>query len=398
MNRTVCIRLQVTPDQDEILAATLSASRECFNAVAALGWERQEKNGVTLHQLTYATLRKAHPNLPSQLVISARMKATEAIKSAFASQKKDKKVSAPHWERGMVRYDARSFRIERDRGVVGLATVAGRIKLPFAAHRQAEKWLDRAAGFATADLLRRPSGWWLHLVVEVKPPEFIPSGRVVGVDLGINRPAVNSDARFLGQRKWKEIESRYFRLKRKLQSKGTKSAKRHLKVMRRRQRLFRRDCDHVLAKRIVESAGPGSVIVVENLTDIRSRTKQRGRRQRRRHHGWSYAQLRSFVTDKAEAIGSIVKAIDPRHTSQRCSKCGHVHRRNRPTQSLFRCRECGHEVNADLNGARNVEWKYLASIGMADVSGHSVSVPIVGLGCGDSHSFTHKPSPLGDGG
>jgi putative transposase len=397
MQRTVCIRLQVTAEQDEVLTRTLSASRECFNAVAALGWERSEKNGVTLHQLTYAKLRKAHPDLPSQLVISARMKATEALKSAFALQKKKKKVSAPHWDRGIVRYDARSFRVELGAGLVGLSTVAGRTKFPFEVHRQAKRWLDKASGFATADLLRRPSGWWLHLVVDIKPPEFVPSGRVVGVDLGINRPAVTSDARFLGQRKWKEIEFRYFRLKRKLQSKGTKSAKRHLKKMRRRQRLFRRDCDHVLAKQIVASAGPGSVIVVENLTDIRSRTNQRGSRQRRRHHGWSYAQLRGFTTDKAEAIGSTVEAVDPRHTSQRCSKCGFVHRGNRRSQSVFRCRECGYEVNADLNGARNVEWKYLASIGMPDAGGQLVNLPIVGR-VHDSCSFTHKPSTLGDGG
>jgi putative transposase len=228
------------------------------------------------------------------------MKATEALKSALALQKKGKKVSAPHWERGMVRYDARSYRIEKSAGFVSLSTTDGRIKLPFTAHRQAERWLKKAADFATADLLLRPSGWWLHLVVDIKPPQFVPSGRVVGVDLGINRPAVTSDARFLGKRKWKEIESRYFRLKRKLQSKGTKSAKRHLKTMRRRQRLFRRDCDHVLAKQIVASAGPGSVIAVENLTEIRTRTKRRGSRQRRRHHGWSYAQLRGFTTDKAD--------------------------------------------------------------------------------------------------
>jgi putative transposase len=377
MQPTVCIRLQLTAEQDAILSATLSASCACFNAVAVLGWERREKNGVALHQATYGDLRKADPDLPSQLVISSRMKATETLRSAFALQKKGKKVSAPHWERGMVRYDARSFRFEKERGVVGLATVAGRIKFPFTAHRQAHRWLDRVDGFAIADLLRRPSGWWLHVVVDIKPPEFVPSGRVVGIDLGINRPAVTSDARFLGQRKWKEIEQRYFRLRRKLQSKGTKSAKRHLKKLSGRRRRFRKDCDHVLAKQIVASAGPGSVIVVENLIEIRTRTKQRGRRQRRRHHGWSYAQLRGFVEDKAEAAGYIVVSVDPRYTSQRCSKCGHVHRRNRPTQSLFRCQSCGYEVNADLNGAPNVTWKYLASLGKSEASWQSVNLPIV---------------------
>ena len=122
------------------------------------------------------------------------------------------------------------------------------------------------------------------------------------------------------------------------------------------------------------------MIVVENLTEIRTRTKQRGRRQRRRHHGWSYAQLRGFLEDKAEAAGDIVVSVDPRYTSQRCSKCGHVHRRNRPNQSLFRCQSCGYEVNADLNGARNVTWKYLASLGKSEASWQSVNLPIVGEG------------------
>jgi hypothetical protein len=68
MQRTVCIRLQLTAEQDAILSATLSASCACFNAVAALGWERRENNGVALHQATYGDLRKAHPDLRSQNV------------------------------------------------------------------------------------------------------------------------------------------------------------------------------------------------------------------------------------------------------------------------------------------------------------------------------------------
>ncbi len=77
------------------------------------------------------------------------------------------------------------------------------------------------------------------------------------------------------------------------------------------------------------------------------------------------------VTDTAEAVGSIVAAVDPRQTSQRCNTCGHVHRRNRPTQAIFRCQSCGYEVNADLNGARNVAWKYHANIGKPDAGGQS---------------------------
>jgi putative transposase len=96
MQRTISLRLDANGEQDAILTATLAASRACFNAVAAHGWENNEKNGVELHRATYHTLRDQHPTLPSQLVISARMKATEALKSAFVLRRNGKKVSAPY--------------------------------------------------------------------------------------------------------------------------------------------------------------------------------------------------------------------------------------------------------------------------------------------------------------
>ena len=42
-----------------------------------------------------------------------------------------------------------------------------------------------------------------------------------------------------------------------------------------RQRRFRKDCDHVLAKRIVESVKSNATIVFEDLTNIRGNTKVR---------------------------------------------------------------------------------------------------------------------------
>ncbi|MER3402015.1 MAG: transposase, partial [Armatimonadota bacterium] len=182
-------------------------------------------------------------------------------------------------------------------------------------------------------------------------------------------PAVCSNNRFFGERRWKGIERRYFRLRRSLQRKGTRSAKRHLRRLAGKVNRFRRDCDHVLSRRIVDSVQPGTVIVVENLVDIRTRTRQRGRESRRRLHSWSFAQLRSFLTYKAEAKGCKVVGIDPRHTLQMCSHCGYVHRSNRRSQSRFLCGACGFELNADINAARNIARKYLAGGGMPAAGG-----------------------------
>jgi putative transposase len=109
--------------------------------------------------------------------------------------------------------------------------------------------------------------------------------------------------------------------------------------------------------------------VLENLKDIREDSQMgRGkagskkRENKRRMHSWSFAQLYGFVSYKAAWKGVSVVKVDPRHTSQTCSRCGHQHRSNRRSQSLFLCRNCGYQLNADLNASVNIREKYLASL------------------------------------
>jgi transposase len=111
-------------------------------------------------------------------------------------------------------------------------------------------------------------------------------------------------------------------------------------------------------------------------------------------HSWSFAQLRGFLEYKAEEIGSTVVGIDPRYTSQACSKCGFVHRSNRRSQSVFKCRSCGYELNADLNASVNIAQKYHVEDGIA-----VLDAPL-SIGVSSPRSFkteSDKPSPLGDG-
>ncbi|HEY9603454.1 MAG TPA: IS200/IS605 family accessory protein TnpB-related protein [Allocoleopsis sp.] len=60
-------------------------------------------------------------------------------------------------------------------------------------------------------------------------------------------------------------------------------------------------------------------MVFEDLTNIRGRAKMRTA-QRRRLHGWSFAQFQAFVTYKAEGKGVNVEFVDPRYTSQKSSR------------------------------------------------------------------------------
>jgi putative transposase len=329
-------------------------------------------------------------------VISARAKATEAVKSALTWKVKRereypkmveralargkpvpafKPVCCPQSTNCAIRYDQRSYTVYGD--CISLATIQGRQVLALHLYPYAVRLLEQSVGYDSADLIYRKGRFWLHVVVTLPDVEFVPNGDVVGVDFGLTRPAVASNNKFFGNRSWKATERRYFRLKRALQSKGSDSAKRHLQKLAHKVSRFRLNCDHVVSRQLVQSVIPGTLIVIENLQEIRSNTRQRKRskQQKRAMHQWSFNRLRDLLTYKAEAHGCMVVGVDPRHTSQRCSRCGHIHRSNRPSQSRFKCRNCGFELNADLNGSRNIAVKYLASVGIADAGGLSSTSP-----------------------
>jgi len=378
MQRTIRIKLQPTSEQATALLETCRQFTDVFNAVAAYGWQERIKNGVTLHHALYYPLKAQYPDLVSDLHIQARVKATEAVASALQLVKDpERTVNQPRSWGCAPRYNVHTYKVDWQAQIVNLATVAGRQRIPFTVPAYAKQYIGCEPD--SADLILRDGHWWMHVGVTVPTPDVQQTDVVIGVDLGLAQPAVTSNRQFLGKRRWKAVEGRYFHLRRQLQQRGTKSAKRHQRRMRHKQARFRRDCDHVLSKQIVQVTPEGSTIAVENLTHIRQRTKQRGREQRRRMHSWSYAQMRQFLTYKAEARGCTVVAVDPRHTSQQCSKCGHTARNNRRARGLFKCHLCGYELHADLNASYNIAAKYQASVGTPDTGGLPVTQPIASV-------------------
>ncbi len=353
MQRTIRIQLQPNIETAKVLSQTIEQYTWSFNAVCKHGWENDLVNGVELHKATYYNHRTI-TGLPSQLVCAARVKATEALKSVKTLKKKGKTVKCPTSKRCPIRYDARSYTIWFDRCDVTILSINGRVKLGFEVaeyYRQYLKWKN-----TSADLLQDQKGrWWLHVVMEIETPKATATEEVVGVDLGIASPAIDSQGSKYGSDHWKGVENRTFELRRRLQSKGTKSAKRHLKKLSGRRRRFRKDCDHVLSKRLVQSVQFGATLVFEDLTKIRGRPKTR-KAQRGRLHGWSFAQFQAFVTYKAKARGINVGFVDPRYTSQKCSQCGHIERGNRLSQAEFPCKKCGY---ADYNTAVNIREDFL---------------------------------------
>src|SRR6185436_19133857 len=120
------------------------------------------------------------------------------------------------------------------------------------------------------------------------------------------------------------------------------------------ERRFAKHVNHCLSKRIVAKAERTKrAIALEDLTHIRTQVRAR-RPQRATLHSWGFAQLRAFISYKAQLCGVPVHLVDPRNTSRTCPACGHCAKENRKTQASFVCTSCGFAGPADVIAARNI--------------------------------------------
>ena len=66
----------------------------------------------------------------------------------------------------------------------------------------------------------------------------------------------------------------------------------------------------------------------------------------------SWGQTKTYLQYKARRKGKLCVDVPPQYSSQECSACGHIHKDNRQSQSLFVCLSCGYTDNADRNAAK----------------------------------------------
>jgi len=353
MKATIRLKLHMDPASEVALKETMRQFTACFNAVCRHGWEAGERNGIRLHHATYPDLRQRFDRLPSQLVVSSRMKAAETLKSVEERRKQGRKVSCPHSDLCPIRYDARSYWITLSSGSASLTTVCRRVSVTFQVPTYCLPYADWKP--CSADLCLHQGVFFLHVVVEASAPEPTCEG-VLGVDLGITEIAVDSDANSYSGETVKSVRRRVKRIRRLLQKRGTKSARRHLRKIARKQSRFVRDVNHVVSKSLVRSASHShKALALEELTHIRDRADTVSREMRWLLGNWAFLQLRQFIEYKAQAKGVPVLLVDPRNTSRTCSRCGYCDKANRRSQSKFQCLQCGLTLNADFNGALNVK-------------------------------------------
>jgi putative transposase len=364
MRRTVALSIRPTADDAAKLERTAAAFNAACDWISGVAYAEGVFNTVRLHHRVYNEARARFHPLQSQFVV-------RAIGVVADAYRRDRKVRHRFRPDAAVVYDERLLRFgsepEGGHRRASLATLEGRIVCTLAIGGYQRALLTRAARTSQADLLRDPKGRWrLHVSVTLPdpPPADLQDG-VLGVDLGIVNLAADSDGTRYAGAHVNGLRRRYHRLRAKLQAKGTRAARRRLRSWKARQARFQRQVDHLISKRLVQTAATSRrALAVEDLNGIRARARAASRDQRRRLHGWSFARLRAFLAYKAEAAGVPVVAVDPRHTSQTCPACGLIDRKNRPDRATFRCIGCGLLGHADTVAAVNIARRGLSAAGV----------------------------------
>lgn len=114
MQRTIRLKLTPSPAQAVSLAETSRRFTGAFNPFVRLGWAAQVGNATKLHYLAYYPVRTSLLTLNSNLINTARAKAAEALRSAFALQEQGCKVTMPQSDACPPRYNVHTYRVERN--------------------------------------------------------------------------------------------------------------------------------------------------------------------------------------------------------------------------------------------------------------------------------------------
>ena len=386
---TAKLKLHTTHEQFAALRKTQLAYRDALNEVSRYAFEHGKlSSGRALQRDCYDEIRVRY-KLPAQMACNVprqvgatyktlwtKVKQNAAHRKAGRTKKRYKGLDKPptYVSPTLTYQHRKDYSFKREQRV-SILTLSGRVIVPYTGYDAHVALIQKGAEIGAAKLwYDKPKKQFYLLIsleIEVADPTPETHTSVVGVDVGVRYLAVTSTTKgecsFHTGKGIVPKANHYARLRKRLQKKGTRSATRRLMVISGRERRLKQDANHAVSKRIV-TRHPHSLIGLENLTDIRERTRRkRGKKeslkQRRANAAyskWSFAELQSMIAYKALLHESMAIKVDAHYTSKACPVCGHTCDANRPNKGLlFLCQNCHYTLHADLVGARNITMRTL---------------------------------------
>jgi transposase len=221
------------------------------------------------------------------------------------------------------------------------------ILIPIKHTKVSKKWLSKGKMLNGI----RISNNHITLIFEVPEPIKKTSGKVIGADQGITTCITLSDNQFTKKDPHgHDLTSIMHKI-----SRCTKGSVGFKKTCNHRKNYINWSINQLNFQDIKQ-------INLENVVNIR-----KGKSNSRFSSSWTYTDIKSKLISKSENEGFTLVLQNNKFRSQRCSKCGWVHKLNR-FKKVFKCSDgmCGFTTDSDLNAALNHETE------LCDISYHKV--------------------------
>ncbi|MEV3934957.1 RNA-guided endonuclease TnpB family protein [Glycomyces sp. NPDC049804] len=358
-------RVRMYPDQEQaaLLCRTLGCVRVVWNHV--LAWRRErwaqarlntsyEQASAHLTELKrspeFAYLREVS-SVPLQQALRHQQRAFDNF---FA-----KRANHP-------RFKARSNCVGATFAKTAFRLRSGRLHL--AKMKEPLQWVwsfdipVEELSVSSVTITREPDGsWWVSLCAELAedqaPEEPAPTGRSVGVDLGVHTFGTLSDGAApleAPDLKSKERNRKRYQRRMARKQRGSKNRdKARMKVARayRKERQAREDMLQKATTRLVRQY---DTICLEDL-NVRGLRKNRRMAGLIARLGWQ--RFRALLEAKCARAGKRLVVIDRwEPSSKRCSNadCGFMLEELRLEVRIWTCPSCGARHDRDLNAAKNI--------------------------------------------
>jgi putative transposase len=371
MRKTYRFRLYPTKAQGTILNQTLEHCRRVYNDTLGLRKDSWEKDGksISLYDtnsilVTWKCQRPELKQVYSQVLQQVQVRVDLAFKAFFRRVKSGEKVGYPRFK-GKGRYDSITYKqlgFNLDNDKLHLAKI-GDVKIKL--HRPI------VGDIKTCTLRRMPTGkWFACFSVEYNEP--LPPWKdnaVIGIDVGLESFATLSNGEKIANPRFFRTDERVLvKAQRKLskQPKGSLTRYKAIKVVERaHERISNRrtDFSNQISRQLVNRFG---VIAFEDL-NINGMLQNHNLAKSISDVAWG--MLVKATESKAAYAGSKVVLVDPKYTSQICSRCGLIVKKDL-SERVHNCPNCGLSLDRDLNAAINILRLGLQSLRINAIDAH----------------------------
>jgi putative transposase len=379
-NLTYEFKLKPTQSQIAMFEEWLETHRRVYNHALAerKDWYKSRScqvNACSLHSCYIIPADAPRPTFASQCKsLTAARKENEYLKRVNAQSlqqtlRRLEKAFVSMWEQnhGFPRFKKpgrmRSFSFPQ-LGVNPLTN--GFVKLPVigAVSMRQSRSIPDGGVIKQARVVKRVSGWYVMLTVQwdVNPPQPIPHGEAVGIDVGLSSFVATSNGllvkrpRFFvdAERKLKLLQQRVS--KKRIGSNNWKKAQRKVASLHEYVANCRKDWHRKLSHKICDNAG---MVFVEELNLIGLSRGMLGKHCL----DAGFGQFFNILEQTCFKRDVYFQKVDSRKTSQICPSCGVQTGKKELSERTHICSNCGYTTDRDVAAAQVVLIRGLAAVG-----------------------------------